>query len=809
MRRSSKTNKLIAMCLVIVWLIPMLVRTTALQAWGNDSFATATTISVGSSVFVEVQEAEEKVYLKFVPTATGEYVIMTGNHTGDPKIWLYDSSYNQLAYSDDASNRNSWLEYQLVSGQTYYIAAGHYRTNVGTYYLTVLRKAGMQYGTFNNNFYYCRNVSTSKYLDIHGPYAQELVHQWTYSTGEQQKWLIQEHPDGYVTIRSQYGDKKYVGISNSNIGEDNIKLFDTISSSTQWNVYVLSGRYIFEPVLAKGKALYAPDTGTGTEMQLAWIAQMDTKCRWYLNGYSYSGLTFSAFDVGDSSENEVAIVSEWLTDMGYTNIGAFNNADGYIHAQTIKDIGRYSDVVYINGHGEKYGNMRIQDSLGTVKEYLCADISCEDSYAYPYLTKTVIGADWLANSTTKTESHWDDGFKWGILAQCAQLNYGSSVGAGNHWNSMNSAGMWARTMLGAGTRAHGYVGYYNTAPGGSTHTDRLEQFFDYCKNDNYSIVDAWASAHTYLVGSSDWAAVYHSVNENDTFQSMAECTAAGNPYEIFYIARSQNETELTLEANENLTDNVVLTNQVQNIQSIGYPAFTTATSDNGTTYEQAIYTQLQRVLPSESDSRLSIEDNGQIIYKSGGRSWSGEVFENTLTNEQAIREALQLLSELGIAPQNEYRATVSNIQRYNVALDGTINNSPEVIEYMVSFYRTYNGIDVISDKEDGILISFNANGITELRYLWRDIAATERIQNNNPTYITVNQAQEAYRSELAANTLASSSNIDENSDAANVITAFLEIDNEVHPVYVFSSDNGYSNAIFVDLVTGEVLTFDN
>lgn len=54
-------------------------------------------------------------------------------------------------------------------------------------------------------------------------------------------------------------------------------------------------------------------------------------------------------------------------------------------------------------------------------------------------------------------------------------------------------------------------------------------------------------------------------------------------------------------------------------------------------------------------------------------------------------------------------------------LTGGQIHEPETIEYVVSFYRTYNGIDILSDQEDGILVSFDANGLTELRYLWRDV----------------------------------------------------------------------------------------
>ena len=91
--------------------------------------------------------------------------------------------------------------------------------------------------------------------------------------------------------------------------------------------------------------------------------------------FENANLTFSAFDVGDSSQDEAAIVKQWMESFGYTDIGSYNNAEDTITAQMIKEIGRDSDVIYINGHGEKYANMRIQNAAGTVVGYLCADLS--------------------------------------------------------------------------------------------------------------------------------------------------------------------------------------------------------------------------------------------------------------------------------------------------------------------------------------------------------------------------------------------------------------------------------------------------
>ena len=338
---------------------PSLTITYTIDDSDHDAgFDNAVQLTLGSSVAVNIGSANERKYYKFTPVATGQYIIQSSNNTSNPKVWMYNSDYSNIGSNDDSgSNLNFRMTITLSAGKTYYILAGHAGTQTGTFKLTVLRSASLE-----NRFYKLQNKASSKYLDVHGPGEQKYVHQWTTSTGEQQKWLIQKQSDGYYSIRSQYGKNRFVGVENANVGQNNVQLYDTESEKTKWILHVASdGKYILEPKSALGKALYAPDSATGTEMQLAWLGTGGDNIRWSPSTSDYNGRTFSAFDVGNSDEDEVALFESYLEGNGCTDIGTYNNADGPISAQLIKDVGRYSDIVYINGHGGRKAYLWIQD----------------------------------------------------------------------------------------------------------------------------------------------------------------------------------------------------------------------------------------------------------------------------------------------------------------------------------------------------------------------------------------------------------------------------------------------------------------
>ena len=239
---------------------------------GGSSFDTAENITVNSSITVNTTIASERVYVKFTPSVTKEYLFHSSNNTsttGDPKVLVYDANRTLLNGDDDsAGNKNFRYTRTLTAGQTYYFEFGHYDQCLGSYSVNILSAYNL-----SNRTCHLYNEGTEYYLDIHGPAEQELVHLWEYHSGEQMKWTLASDSDGYYTIRSKYGDEKYVGISGSSVGINNVVLLSSVSDNVKWKIYQdKTGSFVFEPKNAKGRKLYAPDNLTGTELQLAYLS---------------------------------------------------------------------------------------------------------------------------------------------------------------------------------------------------------------------------------------------------------------------------------------------------------------------------------------------------------------------------------------------------------------------------------------------------------------------------------------------------------------------------------------------------------
>ncbi len=225
--------------------------------------------SLGTEYTISISTSQRSVCMKIVPTVTRKYLFYSAERTGDPEMWLYNSSFTNIGHNDDgAGSLNSRIEATLTAGSTYYLIARHHNANTGKYTLYTCYSADIPSGAC-----YIKNIGSEQYVDIHGPDAQELVHQWTFHDGYQARWKIQRQSDGSYVIRSEYGQKKYIGADSTNITSDNIKLYTSVSSTVKWKIFTNSkGILLFEPVNAPGKALFAPNNSTHTELQLQWLS---------------------------------------------------------------------------------------------------------------------------------------------------------------------------------------------------------------------------------------------------------------------------------------------------------------------------------------------------------------------------------------------------------------------------------------------------------------------------------------------------------------------------------------------------------
>lgn len=749
---------------------------------GGSNLGEATTIRSGDTVELCTISANELRYFKFEPTVTANYIIQSGESSGDPKVWIYDSNCEQVGTDDDTGEGLDFrLSIALTAGQEYYIVAGHALTATGTYNITLLQSAEI-----DNGFYRVKNRASNLYMDIHGPDEQKYVHQWTYHDDSQEIWLVQKWPNGSYTIRSQFGDNLYLGIASTSIGETNVQLFSEISDSTRWYIYVThSGQYIFEPVTAFGKTMYVPNSTAGTEFQLAWVGSGGSNAKWHVTEHNYSGFTFSAFDIGDSKQDEVSIVKNYLeTYEGYTDIGSCRNTDGPVSGEIIRDISRYSDIVYINGHGLKKANLQIQDSSETRVGWLCAESSVDFGDDCP---KTEIGAEMKPGSTTSTESVWNKRTKWVILAQCDQFDMYDD-GGGEFWNGANAALVWACTMKGDGERLHGFLGYYNRAPEGTAHTSRLESFLYHTQE--MSIIDAWKEAHPSgpLVVDTNWATLYYLSNVSDRIDSFTESNTPETT-DTFVLERRETPSAKNL------------VSALSNVDSTYYPVLV----DNASTASlNTLCETLSGTLCIDKYSTINIDENNRIVFNNYNNHTGEANLGMTLSDEQVIDIAERKLAELNLSPNGEYRTVLSYVRRYELNESGDEFINPETIEYTVCFYRTFNGVDLLSDKEEGIVVSFNKYGLTELQYKWSNLEVVNSTQLLNSETISQNQAKAVYQSTIVE----ASNDVTGNSLSTGITepviqSAYLQVGDEMKPVWVCSPNGAYGNHVFIDMNTGE------
>lgn len=266
---------------------------------GGSSFATATNLALGTQVAVSVSGLGEKRYFKYTPTSSGFYSFESSSVTnGDPVAYLYNSSQAQLQYDDDGQGfPNFRLVYHLKAGQTYYYTAGG--IGASSYNIRLSLSHACNDVTLSTGVYSLRNISNSNVIDVKGPTAQEWVHQWNFHANIQARWKLQKQSDGYYTIRSEYGNKYYIGVSSTNTGTDISKLYTSISDNTRWKIYRnSSGELFLEPKLAPGKVLCVPNANIGAVLQLIRANSVPATGRWRGVEIKYSFTTNHYYDQG-------------------------------------------------------------------------------------------------------------------------------------------------------------------------------------------------------------------------------------------------------------------------------------------------------------------------------------------------------------------------------------------------------------------------------------------------------------------------------------------------------------------------------
>ena len=105
----------------------------------GTSFERAKLAYAGNSYYIDIAQTGQEIYYKIIPTETRYYTIESGNNSNDPKVYIYNSSYEQITSDDDGSNNgnNFYVYIELEAGETYYIKASSYNGGQGNYYMYI------------------------------------------------------------------------------------------------------------------------------------------------------------------------------------------------------------------------------------------------------------------------------------------------------------------------------------------------------------------------------------------------------------------------------------------------------------------------------------------------------------------------------------------------------------------------------------------------------------------------------------------------------------------------------------------------
>ena len=108
-------------------------------------------------------------------------------------------------------------------------------------------------------------------------------------------------------------------------------------------------------------------------------------------------------------------------------------------------------------------------------------------------------------------------------------------------------------------------------------------------------------------------------------------------------------------------------------------------------------------------------------------------------------------------------------------------------------------MDVVSDLEDGIILSFDAQGILSLKYLWRNMESTKLAKDSKP--ISSDDAYQIYLDQWDS----IHGVCCEPCENPEMFNAYIQLNGESRPCWVIAESKMYTSAWFIDMLTGEVL----
>ena len=234
-----------------------------------------------------------------------------------------------------------------------------------------------------------------------------------------------------------------------------------------------------------------------------------------------------------------------------------------------------------------------------------------------------------------------------------------------------------------------------------------------------------------------------------------------------------------------------------------------STSDNTSeSYEIPVFSTGPSNLSSRTEeikSKLDMsEENSFRISEIGFLSYYRfEANANTspmkMSDEEAIHQAEEYLNDLGLLPTDAYRTSVSRTSFTEIDPVNGAESSPITTSIDVFFYRVFNDLDVVSDQDDGIILSFDANGIDRLEYFWRPIETGKITEAGKP--ISADDAYQVYLDQWDTR----HGTCCEPCNDPVIRKVYAQFNGVTRPCWVVAEDEKNLNAWYIDMFTSEVL----
>lgn len=546
-------------------------------------------------------------------------------------------------------------------------------------------------------------------------------------------------------------------------------------------------------------------------------------------------MDFSAFCFGNNDGSDYYVFVNTMRDLGFNEVTLKNNnstdPDMKPTANSFMDSDD-ADYAYFAGHGFRRANMPIlystSGSYTSPDEYFCAETSTFNNGGKP---TQEIGAEFLSGSTIATESKWDTDLEWTFMAACSQLNYGDQ-GDGGYWNGLNSAEIWARTLLSNSTnRAHGILGYYNSAPGGSTSVSRISKFFEYAIDAGTfdsaeTMINSWKKANTPIFsGNSTWAAIVHRDNAGDYLRGQGTVTP-DVPYQQQYTidrySLGGNNTNISLSSRSSNANNIlekkgqsnktyrfhlldVNSNYDKNTTSIEREE-TKSNSINKDKIINSLFKNYRSLTMKDMGSEFQ-QDAKKIKFYNGNKfkfiDNKTSLLDGTivLSEGEAITHATKILDNLGVLP-NDYYPVVSTVEKNTIIIEGdkvTSSNEASIVEYNITFYHKLANRTILSKEDEGIRVTLTKNGLHEIWYNWNDYSINNIITAENN--VTIDHAI----NQVIGNSNQLVKSNDNIIDFYNVELKYFDSENSLIPVYSFDCNRINGERILVNAITGDII----